>query len=118
MGGMNRLTGDFKGASMFATVEQARIYNKLRQYEDTGLSPADCQAHADADIPYLLDENARLRAELEAAKVPEGVERAVQGVKEATAYGGRMEMFEAASDFWKAWDEWRGLCAENGGKDG
>ena len=50
---MDRLTGDFKGASMFATVEQARQYNRLRQYEDTGLTP---------------DEIAALRAELEAAQ--------------------------------------------------
>lgn len=50
---MDRLTGEFKGASMFATVEQARQYNRLRQYEDTGLTP---------------DEIAALRAELEATR--------------------------------------------------
>jgi len=50
---MDRLTGDFKGASMFATVEQARLYNRLRQYEDTNLTP---------------DEIAALRAELDAAQ--------------------------------------------------
>ena len=37
--GADRLTGDFKGASMFATVEQARQYNRLREYELTGLTP-------------------------------------------------------------------------------
>jgi hypothetical protein len=58
MGGMNRLTGDFKGASMFATVEQARIYNKLRQYEDTGLTPDE--------IADLRAEVERLRAAYEA----------------------------------------------------
>lgn len=50
---MDRLTGDFKGASMFATVEQARQYNRLRQYEGTGLTP---------------DEIAALRAENERAR--------------------------------------------------
>lgn len=52
--GTDRLTGDFKGASMFATVEQARQYNRLRQYEDTGLTP---------------DEIASLRAEVERLRV-------------------------------------------------
>lgn len=51
---MDRLTGAFKGASMFATVEQARQYNRLRQYEDTGLTP---------------EEIAALRAELDALKI-------------------------------------------------
>lgn len=47
---MDRLTGDFKGASMFATVEQARQYNRLRQYEDTGLTPEEIAAlKADRD---------------------------------------------------------------------
>lgn len=41
---MDRLTGDFNGASMFATVEQARQYNKLRRYEDTGLTPEEIEA--------------------------------------------------------------------------
>jgi uncharacterized protein involved in exopolysaccharide biosynthesis len=50
---MNRLTGDFKGVSMFATVEQALQYNRLRRYEDTGLMP---------------DEIAALQAELDAFK--------------------------------------------------
>lgn len=50
---MDRLTGDFKGASMFATAADARIHSRLRQYEDTGLTP---------------DEIAALRAELDAYK--------------------------------------------------
>jgi len=48
---MDRLTGDFKGVSMFATVEQAMQYNRLAQYENTALTP---------------DEIAALRAELAA----------------------------------------------------
>ena len=31
---MNRLTDGFRGASMFMTSDQARIYNRLAQYED------------------------------------------------------------------------------------
>jgi septal ring factor EnvC (AmiA/AmiB activator) len=57
---MDRLTGDFKGASMFATVEQARQYNRLRQYEDTGLMPDEIDA--------LRDENDRLCAALKLAQ--------------------------------------------------
>jgi FtsZ-binding cell division protein ZapB len=57
---MDRLTGDFKGASMFATVEQARQYNRLRQYEDTGLTPDE--------IDELRDENDRLCAALKLAQ--------------------------------------------------
>lgn len=41
---MDRLTGDFKGASMFATVEQAMQYNRLAQYENTGLTPDEIAA--------------------------------------------------------------------------
>lgn len=41
---MDRLTGDFKGVSMFATVEQARQYNRLRQYEETELTPDEVAA--------------------------------------------------------------------------
>lgn len=44
IGRMNRLTGDFKGVSMFATVEQALQYNRLRRYEDTGLTPEEIVA--------------------------------------------------------------------------
>ena len=42
---------------MFATVEQGRIYNRLRQYEDTGLTPDE--------IASLRAENADLRRRLE-----------------------------------------------------
>ena len=59
---MDRLTGAFKGASMFATVEQARIYNKLRQYEDTGLTPDE--------IAAMRAEDERLRAAYEAPPKP------------------------------------------------
>lgn len=53
--GTDRLTGDFKGASMFATVEQALQYNRLRRYEDTGLTPDE--------IVALQAENEQLRNE-------------------------------------------------------
>lgn len=59
--GTDRLTGDFNGASMFATVEQARQYNKLRQYEDTGLTPDE--------IAALRAENERLGAELDRREI-------------------------------------------------
>ena len=62
--GTDRLTGDFKGASMFATVEQARQYNRLRQYEDTGLTPDE--------IADLRDENDRLHAALKLAQARAG----------------------------------------------
>lgn len=50
---MDRLTGEFKGASMFATAADARIHSRLRQYEDTGLTPDE--------IADLRAENAGLR---------------------------------------------------------
>lgn len=59
--GTDRLTGDFKGASMFATVEQARQYNRLRQYEDTGLTPDE--------IAALRAENERYKADIEAGRL-------------------------------------------------
>lgn len=40
---MVRLTGDFKSVSMFSTSEEAKIYNRLREYEDTGLTPKDIE---------------------------------------------------------------------------
>ena len=58
---MDRLTGDFKGVSMFATVEQARQYNRLRQYEETELTPDEVAA--------LRAENERLCAALKLAQV-------------------------------------------------
>lgn len=58
---MDRLTGDFKGASMFATVEQARQYNKLRQYEDAGLTPDE--------IAALRAENDAYKADIEAGRL-------------------------------------------------
>jgi hypothetical protein len=59
--GTDRLTGDFKGASMFATVEQARQYNRLRQYEDTGLTPGE--------IAALRAELDALKADIEAGRL-------------------------------------------------
>lgn len=64
---MDRLTGDFKGASMFATVEQARIYNKLRQYEDTGLTPDEIAALR-AEVERLRAERDAMRERAEAAE--------------------------------------------------
>jgi hypothetical protein len=60
---MNRLTGDFKGISMFATVEQALQYNRLRRYryEDTGLMPDE--------IAALRAENERYKADIEAGNL-------------------------------------------------
>lgn len=115
---MDRLTGDFKGASMFATAEQARQYNKLRQYEDTGLTPDEIAAlRAERDqwqdgtiIVKLADAEAeveRLRAELDALKadietgrlVPftcDGCEREYQrdGIC-YDCYRGEMDMYSA-----------------------
>lgn len=39
----NRLTDGFRGASMFLTSDQARVYNRLAQYEDTGLMPEEIE---------------------------------------------------------------------------
>jgi hypothetical protein len=58
---MDRLTGDFKGASMFATAAEARIYNRLRRYEDTGLTPDE--------IVALRAENERYKADIEAGRL-------------------------------------------------
>lgn len=58
--GTDRLTGDFKGASMFATVEQARQYNRLRQYEDTGLTPDEIAALRD-ELAAMWAENDMLK---------------------------------------------------------
>lgn len=52
---MDRLTGEFKGVSMFLTSQEAKIYNRLRQYEDTGLTPDE--------INSLRNENERLSTE-------------------------------------------------------
>ena len=68
---MDRLTGAFKGVSMFATAAEARIYNRLRQYEDTGLTP---------------DEIAALRTELDAFK--------------ADIEAGRLVRFEDGEPYW------------------
>ena len=58
---MDRLTGDFKGVSMFATVEQARQYFRLRQYEDTGLTPVE--------IAALRAELGTIKADIEAGRL-------------------------------------------------
>lgn len=67
---MNRLTGDFKGVSMFATFEQAMQYNRLAQYENTGLTPYE--------IAALRAENERLRAGLDTMR------ELLEGVTEKT----------------------------------
>lgn len=53
-GQMDRLTGDFKSVSMFLSSQEAKFYNRLRQYEDTGMTPDE--------IIGLRSENMRLSA--------------------------------------------------------
>lgn len=111
---MNRLTGDFKGVSMFATVEQALQYNRLRRYEDTGLTPDEIAAlKADRDqwqdgtiIVKLADAEAeieRLCAALKLAQARAGdLEDEIAALRaENERLNEELTLERAYTDFWK-----------------
>lgn len=81
-------------------------FQQLGAYEDTELLPAE--------ITAMKDENARLRAELEAAK--SDIRRMLQAdeMEGMCVYCKQITnpMCACCADA-----DWRGLCAENGGKE-
>ena len=101
MGRMDRLTGDFKGASMFATVDQARQYNRLREYELTGLTPdeiMEIQRHRENNQTCYVSEAAeseRMRIEIAALRAElAGYKALLSSVHELAD----AEKFEAVTD--------------------
>lgn len=82
------------------------VMARLAAYEDTGLAPREVES--------LKAENARLRAELEAAK------RDIRWALLADYWGAACPVCAefVVDGYCNNCDkcEWRGLCAENGGK--
>lgn len=60
---MDRLTGEFKGVSMFLTSQEAKIYNRLRQYEDTGLTPEECDLYVKCQAQSVSKRELKLEKE-------------------------------------------------------
>lgn len=56
-----------------------------------------------------MAENSRIKAERDAAVIPDEIIAAVEELKHAVAYNGHNELLRAGSELWRLWDEWRGL---------